>query len=166
MSDKEPYELTAASAFVGTELFHIVQGGNSRKGTPNQMLAFVKANSLESFDVALSDESTAITTGTKLTRRMPYAFRCTSVRINVNTVSSSGLVTVNIKKNGTSIFGTKVTIDASEKTSITAATPFVFTGAGPPAYIDFADDDEVTYDIDGAGTGAKGLKCSLLGYKL
>jgi hypothetical protein len=71
------------------------------------------------------------------------------------TASTSGLPTVNIKKNGTTIFSTTLTIDANEKTSTTAATPAVLSTTT------FADDDEITMDIDVAGTGAKGLKVTL-----
>ena len=106
---------------------------------------------------ALSDESTAITTGTaKLTARAPYAFTLSAVRASVNTVSSSGVVTVDINKNGTTVMSTnKLSIDASEKTSVTAATAAGITTSS------FADDDEITFDIDAAGTGAKGLKVVL-----
>lgn len=107
---------------------------------------------------ALSDESTAITTGTaKLTARAPYAFTLSAVRASVNTVSSSGVVTVDINKNGTTVMSTnKLSIDASEKTSVTAATAAGISSSS------FADDDEITFDIDAAGTGAKGLKVTLL----
>lgn len=37
MTDKQVSELTAASALSGAELFHIIQGGNSRKATLNQI---------------------------------------------------------------------------------------------------------------------------------
>lgn len=112
----------------------------------------------ESFLIAVSDETTAITTGTaKVTLRMPYAFTLTDVRANVNTVSSSGVVTVDINEGGTSILSTKLTIDASEKTSVTAATAHVFSDTS------LADDAEITIDIDNAGTGAKGLKVTLIG---
>lgn len=110
--------------------------------------------------VALSDETTAITTGTaKATIRMPFAMTLTSVRANLNTASSSGLPTVNIKETGTTIFSTKVTIDATEKTSTTAATPAVISDTA------LADDAEITFDIDVAGTGAKGLKVWLIGVR-
>lgn len=165
MADKEIGELTDASALAGGEVFHLTQSGNSRKATLNQVWDFIKPKAKESFLVALSDETTAITTGTaKATFRMPYAFRLTGVRLGLSTSSSSGTVTVNIKKNGSTIFTTKVTINSGSKTSV-GATAYVFVGAGPPAYIDFADDDEVTFDIDGAGTGAKGLKVALIGQK-
>jgi hypothetical protein len=62
------------------------------------------------------------------------------------------VVTIDINVNGSTILSTKLTIDASEKTSTTAATSYVISGAGK-----LKDDDEVTIDIDTAGTGAKGL---------
>lgn len=111
-----------------------------------------------SIGVAVSDETTAITTGTaKVTFRMPHAMTVSAVRASVNTVSSSGVVTVDINEGGTTILSTKLNIDASEKTSLTAATPPVISDAA------LADDGEITIDIDAAGTGAKGLKVWLIG---
>lgn len=127
--------------------------GNTLLGSGNLALE-------ETIVVALSDETTAITAGTnKAVFRMPFACKLTIKlpRANVNTASSSGLVTVNINKNGTSILNTKLSIDTSEKTSVTAATPTTLVST--PTV--FADDDEITFDIDAAGTGAKGLKVTL-----
>jgi hypothetical protein len=90
---------------------------------------------------------------------MPYAFTLTAVRASLNTVSSSGIPTVDINEGGVSILSTKLTIDASEKTSTTAATAAVISDAT------LADDAEMTIDIDVAGTGAKGLKVILIGYR-
>jgi hypothetical protein len=107
--------------------------------------------------VALSDEDTAITTGTaKITFRAPYAMELYQIpRASLSTVSSSGTPTVDINVNGATILSTKLTIDASEKTSTTAATAAVLSSTS------IADDDEITMDIDVAGTGAKGLKVTL-----
>ena len=78
--------------------------------------------------VALSDETTVITTGAaKATMRAPYAFTLNSVRASVNTVSTSGLVTVDINENAGTLLPTKLSIDANEKTSVTAATPAVIS---------------------------------------
>lgn len=108
--------------------------------------------------IALSDETTAITTGTaKATIRSPFAMTLTNVRANLNTASTSGIPTVDINVNGSTILSTKLTIDANEKTSVTAATPVVISSGA------IADDDEITFDIDVAGTGAKGLKVWLYG---
>lgn len=108
--------------------------------------------------IAVGDETTAITTGTaKVTFRMPWAMTLTAVRASLTTASSSGTPTVDINESGTSVLSTKLTIDASEKTSTTAATPAVISDAA------LADDAEITIDIDTAGTGAAGLKVYLIG---
>lgn len=107
----------------------------------------------EFYEVALSDETTAITTGTaKVTVRAPFAMTVTGVRASLSTVSSSGTPTVDINEGGTTILSTKLTIDANEKTSTTAATAAVISDTA------IADDAEITFDIDTAGTGAAGLK--------
>lgn len=114
----------------------------------------------EHIQIAVGDETTAITTGTsKVTFRMPYAFTILEVRASLNTASSSGIPTVDINEGGTSILSTKLTIDANEKTSTTAATAAVISDST------LADDAEMTIDIDVAGTGAKGLKVVLIGYR-
>jgi hypothetical protein len=110
------------------------------------------------FIVALSDEATAITTGTaKVTIRMPYAMTVTSVRASLTTASSSGLPTFAIKENGVSILGTALSIDATEKTSTTAVTAATITDSS------LANDAEITFDITVAGTGATGAKIYLIG---
>lgn len=108
--------------------------------------------------VAISDEETVITAGiAKITFRMPYPFTLTGVRASLNTASSSGTPTFDINEGGVSILSTKLTIDANEKTSTTAATPAVLSDTS------LADDAEITIDIDVAGTGAVGAKIYLLG---
>jgi hypothetical protein len=110
--------------------------------------------------VAASDESTALTTGAaKITFRMPRAVTLTSVRASLTTAQGSGSIfTVDINESGTSILSTKLTIDNTEKTSFTAATPPVISDAA------LADDAEITIDIDQIGDGtAKGLKVMLIG---
>lgn len=108
--------------------------------------------------VAVGDETTTLTTGTdKVTFRMPFPFTVTEVRASLTTASSSGVVTIDINEGGSSILSTKLTIDASETTSTSAATPAVISDAN------LADDAEITIDIDGAGTGAAGLKVMLIG---
>lgn len=108
--------------------------------------------------VAVSDETTAITTGTaKVTFRMPFAMTVTAVRASLATASTSGAPTFDINEGGTSILGTKLSIDANEKTSTTAASAATITDSA------LADDAEITIDIDTAGTGAKGAKVYLIG---
>jgi hypothetical protein len=114
---------------------------------------------LESLIIAVSDETTDITTGTaKVTFRMPYAFTLVGLpRASLSDASSSGVVQVDINESGSTIFSTELTIDASEKTSTTAATPCVVSDTS------LADDAEMTIDIVAAGTDARGLKVTLIG---
>lgn len=111
-------------------------------------------------EVACSDETTALTTGTaKVTFRMPRGVTLSAVRASLKTAQASGSIfTVDINEAGTTILSTKITIDNTEKTSVSAATPPVISDP------DLADDAEMTVDIDqvGDGTGV-GLKITLIG---
>lgn len=110
--------------------------------------------------IAVSDESTALTTGTaKVTFRMPFAFALTGVRASVTTAPTGSVLTVDINEGGASILSTKLTIDASEKTSTTATTPAVISDTA------LADDAEITIDIDTVGStvAGAGLKVYLIG---
>lgn len=79
-----------------------------------------------------------------------------AVGAHVYTVSSSGAVTVMIHNltDAVDMLSTALTIDENEKDSSTAATPAVIN----TAVDDVATADEIRIDIDGAGTGAKGLE--------
>lgn len=110
--------------------------------------------------MSCSDETTALTSGTaKITFRMPYAMTLTAVRASLTTAQASGSIfTVDINEGGTTILSTKLTIDNTEKTSTTAATPAVISDTA------LANDAEITVDIDQVGTsGATGLKVYLIG---
>lgn len=110
--------------------------------------------------VACSDEITAVTLGVaKVTFRMPYAMTLSAVRASLTIAQTSGtILTVNIKESGVSILSTKLTIDNTEKTSITAAAPAIMSDTA------LADDAEITIDITQIGDGtAKGLKVYLIG---
>jgi hypothetical protein len=113
--------------------------------------------------VAVSDETTALTTGTaKITFRMAHAMTLTEVRASLTIAQASGsILTVDINESGTTILSTKLTIDNTEKTSTTAATAAVISDA------DLADDAEITIDIDAIGDGsAEGLKVTLIGTRV
>ena len=108
--------------------------------------------------IAISDETSVITTGVaKVTFRMPYGFTLSDVRASLNGASSSGTPTFDINEGGVSILSTKLTIDANEKTSTTAAVPAVLSDTV------LALNAEITIDIDVPGTGATGAKIYLLG---
>lgn len=72
----------------------------------------------------------------------------------MTTAPTGAALVFDINEGGASILSTKLSIDATEKTSTTAATPPVISDAS------LADDAEITIDIDQigstlAGTGAK-----------
>jgi hypothetical protein len=126
------------------------------------VLITAEPNPVESLLFALSDEATALTTGTaKLTVRMPYAFTLTAVRASVGTAPTGSTLVVDINEGGVSILSTKLSIDASEKTSTTAATPAVISDAA------LADDAEITFDIDQVGStiAGAGLKVTFIGVR-
>lgn len=111
--------------------------------------------------IAVSDETTALTTGTaKVTFRMPFAMTLTDVRSSVTTAPTGSTLVVDINEAGSTILSTKLSIDASEKTSVTAASAAVISDAN------LADDAEITIDIDQIGStiAGAGLKVYLIGY--
>jgi len=116
----------------------------------------------EALIFAVSDETTALTAGTSAgVFRMPYGFTLTAVRASVTTAGTGSVITVDINESATTILSTKLTIDATEKTSTTAATAAVISDTA------LADDSEITIDIDtvdSGGVGA-GLKIYLIGYQ-
>ena len=123
---------------------------------------------IESADVlvAVGDETTPITTGTsKITFRMPFAMTLSASalpRASLTTAQASGnIVTIDINESGSSILSTKLTIDNSELTSESAATPAVLSDTT------IADNAVITIDIDqcDGSTAAAGLKVLLRGYR-
>ena len=73
------------------------------------------------------------------------------------------MLTVDINKDGSTILTTKLTIDASENTSTSAATAHVIASGDDS----FADGAIIAFDIDqiGSSTAGKGLKVTLIGYQ-
>jgi hypothetical protein len=83
----------------------------------------------------------------------------TAVRASLTTAQASGAIfTVDINESGSTILSTKLTIDNTETTSTTAATPAVISDTA------LADNAVITIDIDQIGDGAAaGLKVYLIG---
>jgi len=115
-------------------------------------------------EVACSDETTALSTGAaKCTFRLPWAMTLNAgiegVIASLTTAGTGSVVTLDINEGGASILSTKITIDATEKTSYTAAVPVVISDTS------LAFNAEMTVDIDGVDSGgvAAGLKIMLIG---
>jgi len=116
-------------------------------------------------EVAASDESTAITTGTaKITFRMPFAMTLSAGEAGVRASltgagSTSGTTTVDINEGGSTILSTKCTVDDGDLTSVGASSAVVVSD------VNLADNASITVDIDAVTGGADetGLKIQLIG---
>jgi hypothetical protein len=110
--------------------------------------------------LVVGDETSNLTAGTsKLTFRMPFAMRITEARASVNTAPVGPAIIIDVNHNGTSIFSSRIHIDATQKTSVTSLSASDFSTT------DLLDDAEITIDIDQVGTSTpgKGLKVCLIG---
>lgn len=109
--------------------------------------------------IACSDETTDLATGTAVvTFRMPFAATLNSVKIDTTDAPTGSVLTVDLNEAGTSVLSTKLTIDAGEDTSATAATPAVISDSA------LANNAKMTVDIDGVGSTnpGKGLKLTMM----
>lgn len=114
---------------------------------------------LQCIAVACSDESTNLTVGTaKVSFHMPYKATLVEVFAGLTVAQAAGSIfTVDVNEAGVSILSTKLTIDNTELTSLTAATPPVISDAA------LAKGSLITIDIDQVGTAlAKGLKVYMI----
>lgn len=121
------------------------------------------SNGSQAILIAVTDEVSNITTGIgKITFRMPYNFILSEVRASVKTAPTGSAIQVDINQNGVSILSTVLSIDATEKTSTTAATPAVISTAS------LTDDAEITIDVDQVGSVITGtaLNVALIGKPL
>ena len=116
-------------------------------------------------EVACSDESTALTTGTaKITFRMPFALTLNAGEAGVRASltgagSTSGTTTVDINEGGSTILSTKCTIDDGDLTSVGASSAVVVSD------VNLGDNASITVDVDAVTGGADetGLKIQLIG---
>lgn len=159
MADELISDLTAASALTGAEIWHGYQSSNSRKFNVKDVAKF-KAK--ETIIAQVTDPNgSAITTGDgKGYVRIPSilnGFNLTACAASLSTVSSSGIPTFQLrrKRSGSDVdmLSTKLTIDASELDSSTATTAAVIDTSND----DVATADQIYFDFDVAGTGAKGV---------
>ena len=159
MADSRISNLTAVVTPALTDVYPVVQGGETKKIQFDQMVELIPVELI----VACSDESTALTTGAaKVTFRMPYNMKLTDVRASVGTAPTGATIIVDINEGGSTILSTELTIDATEKTSTTASVPVVISDD------DSADDAEITIDIDQIGStiAGAGLKVTFIGTRI
>lgn len=148
-------EIKVANAATGGNPEIAVQGGDANislqltpKGT-----GIVKGE-LKRFMVRLLDSATAITTGTSKGGDFRISNRAITVKAvgaYVDTAATGAtLLTIDINEAGVSIISTKITLDASEKSSETAATPAVISDSA------IAADAVITFDVDAVGNTTPG----------
>ncbi|MHC2115189.1 hypothetical protein ACYPJF_06765 [Stenotrophomonas geniculata] len=112
---------------------------------------------------------TNITTGTtKGSLVLPYGMVLSPVNqrgiyASLSEAQPSGTpLTVDVKRNGTSILNVKLTFDNGERSTLTAALPPTLVPGGDV----LAAGDEITFDVQQVGTaGAKGLQIYLAGQR-
>lgn len=109
--------------------------------------------------VKVFDDATAATTGDgKVIFIIPVelnGYNLVDCEAYVTGASSSGALTVQIRNvtQAADMLSTAITIDQSENSSFTAATPPVIDASND----DVATGDLIAIDVDGAGTSAEGL---------
>jgi hypothetical protein len=111
----------------------------------------------QSITVALSDEKSVNVVGTnKIKFVAPFNMMLTRLpKIYLSTVSTSGVTTIDLLKNGVSILSTLITVDYASKSSVTAAIPAVISNGS------FSEDDEISCNLTTVGTGVLGIKMTI-----
>jgi hypothetical protein len=120
----------------------------------------VWAGEKEVFAISLSDVTTDLTVGTgKDSFHMPFGFLLTEVYATVGTAPAGAAVIVDVNKAGSSILGTKVTIDSATTSSRVSATPPTISDSA------LTINSVISFDIDqvGVSTVGKNLKVYLVG---
>ena len=106
----------------------------------------------------LGNETADASTGVKVTWYAPANGKIHGVAAGSTTATSGSSLVSDVHKNGTTIFDTKITIDASESSTATAATPAVLTNE-PTS---FSAGDKFEFEVDTTTAGAAGLHTDLL----
>ena len=162
----------AALLNVGTASGTVAAGDDSRfvasGGTTGQVLTKTSGTDYDAawatptvsdvFVIACSDETSNLTAGTNKARfTMPYAGTLTAVKADVNTAPTGSTLVVDINEAGVSVLSTKLSIDAGETSSSTAAAPAVISDSA------LANGAVIGIDIDqiGSTVAGAGLKVTL-----
>lgn len=133
-------------------------GTDMRRINMSRLKQFLSTQGVQFLRLDIDGEG-AVTTGSdKIVLYLPQNWDVQLVFASLSTAGST-VTEVDITRNGSSIFGAnKLTIDASENTSATAATPPSITY---PLQADALD--RIAVDVLQAGTGAAGLDVWLIG---
>jgi len=124
----------------------------------------VWSDNTTSFVIACSDETSDLVAGDNVSQiRLPFQFELTAISANVNTASTGADINVQVQEDGVDIMsGVGITIDATELTSKTSATPPTITDST------LASNSIISIDLDQIGStlAGTGLKINLIGYRV
>lgn len=156
------YDTANAALNVGSNTYVLQADSSESTG-----LVWANAQDLNTYTAvtfACGDETTALSAGQVISFRMPFALTLAAGILGVKgslVTAGTGvnLVTVDINESSSSILSTKLTFDATETTTLSAATPVVISDTA------LAADSIITVDVDQVDSGgaAAGLKITLLG---
>tara|TARA_R100000231_G_scaffold6283_3_gene9350 strand:- start:4016 stop:5452 length:1437 start_codon:yes stop_codon:yes gene_type:complete len=163
LSNEQVQDIVGAM-FTGNTETNVTATYQDSDGTIDLVAA--SSSTTESFVIACSDETSNLTTGTKVTFRMPYAFTITAVKASLTTAASGdeagGKTNIEITNNGSSIFSgdIKLHIETEETTSEEAASQATLnedtTGC--------SNDAEIKITINNVlSTPGAGLKVAIIG---
>ena len=163
-TDGDFYYNTTDKLFYGPKASNAWPAGASMRGPTGPAGPVSSSNNPSMFiQVAVSDETTPLTTGDKLTFRVAYAFTLTEIRASLTTAVSGSSLKIDVKKGGTSIFSSNslLTIDDGNKTSVGSTAAYAISSG----LDSIADDSEFTISVTqiGSATAGAGLKLTFKG---
>jgi len=134
--------------------FLTTQSTGSAPTWTNPTLSFIVSLTAEDGDATVADDLAQI--------RMPFAFEVTGVSAFCNTAPTGANLQFDIEEAGSTILSTLIEIDATEKTSTTAATPPVISDST------LANDAIISFNCDqiGSGDAGAGIKIIIKGYEI
>jgi hypothetical protein len=111
-------------------------------------------------EFACSDEISDLAVGTVYSQRLLRAFpNCSAFDFGLVTAATGSAMQIDVKKNGTTVYSTKATIDAGGLTTLTATVAQAISGGS----VSFAAGDLLDIVIDQIGSTVAGsnLKCQI-----
>ena len=121
--------------------------------TISSIMGFTAGADEKYIEYRILDKETSHTVSTKVGGDLRLPFACTILDVGAycDVAGSGSITTIDINENAASILSTKLTIDAGEKSSKTAAAPAVISDSS------YVNDAILTFDIDGIASGTAGI---------
>lgn len=160
--DFQAYDAQLADIAGVTPTDNAVVIGNGANFTVESGVTFkTSMNILTCFSLYPTTVAGDLVAGTKLaTEMVRSAFTVTAVYASINVGGTTSAPTFDINENGVSILGTKLTIDATETDSSTAASAATITDTALAAHAQIS----VDVDSEDSGNTAAGAEVQLCGY--